>query len=61
MQYVVMRHKKDDMDLFAEETDTETGKVETACRTVARKVPELEGFHFHSSSSTDSVSVITVL
>ena len=27
MQYVVMRHKKDDMDLFAEETDTETGKV----------------------------------
>ena len=27
MQYVVMRHKKDDMDLFAEETDTDTGKV----------------------------------
>ncbi len=27
MQYVVMRHKKDDMDLFAEETDTETDKV----------------------------------
>ena len=27
MQYVVMRHKKDNMDLFAEETDTETGKV----------------------------------
>mgnify|MGYP002508075551 CR=1 FL=1 len=27
MQYVVMRHKKDDMDLFAEETDAETGKV----------------------------------
>ena len=24
MQYVVMRHKKDDMDLFAEETDAET-------------------------------------
>ena len=27
MQYVVMRHKKDDMDLFAEETDTDNGKV----------------------------------
>ena len=27
MQYVVMRHKKDDMDLFAEETDTDTGSV----------------------------------
>ena len=27
MQYVVMRHKKDDMDLFAEETDADTGKV----------------------------------
>ena len=27
MQYVVMRHKKGDMDLFAEETDAETGKV----------------------------------
>lgn len=27
MQYVVMRHKKDDIDLFAKETDTETGKV----------------------------------
>ena len=27
MQYVVMRHKKDDLDLFAEETDTENGKV----------------------------------
>ena len=26
-QYVVMRHKKDDMDLFAEETDTNNGKV----------------------------------
>ncbi len=26
MQYVVMRHKKDDMDLFAEETDTDNGK-----------------------------------
>ena len=22
--------------------------VETACRTAARKVPELEGFHFHT-------------
>ena len=27
MQYVVMRHKKDDMDLFAEETDTDNGNV----------------------------------
>jgi integrase len=27
MQYVVMRHKKDDMDLFAEEADTDNGKV----------------------------------
>ncbi len=27
MQYVVMRHKKDDMDLFSEETDTDNGKV----------------------------------
>ena len=27
MQYVVMRHKKDNMDLFAEETDTDNGKV----------------------------------
>ena len=27
MQYVVMRHKKDDMDLFAVEMDAETGKV----------------------------------
>ena len=27
MQYVVMRHKKEDMDLFAEETDAETDKV----------------------------------
>ncbi len=24
---VAMRHKKDDMDLFAGKTDTETGKV----------------------------------
>ncbi len=27
MQYVVMRHKKDDMDLFVEETDTDNGNV----------------------------------
>lgn len=27
MQYVVMRHKKDDMNLFAEETDTDTENV----------------------------------
>ena len=27
MQYVVMKHKKNDMDLFAEETDTDNGKV----------------------------------
>lgn len=27
MQYVIMRHKKDDMDLFVEETDTDNGKV----------------------------------
>ena len=27
MQYVVMKHKKDDMDLFAEETDTDNGNV----------------------------------
>lgn len=27
MQYVVMRHKKDDMALFAEESDTDNGKV----------------------------------
>ena len=126
MQYVVMRHKKDDMDLFAEETGTDNGNaladilkkarrqqlknrmqygelyhsnfykevteknrvhyeyyslgmtedvpkdyteisfvclredgclelpatVETACRTAARKVPELEGFHFHTLRHT---------
>ena len=27
MQYVVMRHKKDDIDLFVEEMDTDTGNV----------------------------------
>ncbi len=27
MQYVVMRHKRNDMDLFAEETDTDNGNV----------------------------------
>ena len=27
MQYVVMKRKKDDMDLFAEETHTDTGNV----------------------------------
>ena len=146
MQYVVMRHKKDDMDLFAEETDTDTGKVkpisyeqyqkltaqlgkrskdailpvqiayftglrlgevagltwqdinleeqyltvrrsvryngathkheigstkredgclelpatvETACRTAARKVPELEGFHFHTLRHTYTTSLLS--
>lgn len=27
MQYMGIRHKKDDMDLFAEKTDAEMGKV----------------------------------
>jgi len=62
MQYVVMRHKKDDMDLFAEETDTETGKVKPILYEQYQKLitqlgkrskdailpVQIESFHFHA-------------
>ena len=37
MQYVVMRHKKDDMDLFAEETGTDNGNALADILKKARK------------------------
>lgn len=33
--------------------------VETACRTAARKVPELEGFHFHTLRHTYTTNLLS--
>lgn len=33
--------------------------VETVCRTAARKVPELEGFHFHTLRHTYSTNLLS--
>ena len=64
MQYVVMRHKKDDMEIsfvcLREDGCLELpATVETACRTAARKVPELEGFHFHTLRHTYTTNLLS--
>ncbi len=64
MQYVVMRHKKDNMEIsfvcLREDGCLELpATVETACRTAAKKVPELEGFHFHTLRHTYTTNLLS--
>ena len=59
MQYVVMRHKKDNMDLFAEKTDTETGNVKPLSFEQYQKLLEQLGKRSKDSILTVQISYFT--